>query len=443
MPRQLASPRADRRSQTAADLHRSARAGPPTHAAARLLRRFQSRPALGQARHAGRSAQGVAAAEPARDRAVSQVMSELDYTDALAAGYVLGTLDFEERMQARTLLDADQAFAAKVELWERRFGELHLMVEPVEPEAAIWTRIKAKMPEVRQKMQPPAPEVAPPAPAPTASEPPSLDAIEAAISQATTTLTSEANSARATEPAPSPMPEGMQMPASQATPAPASEARPAPSSEATPAPASGATSAPASEATLAPALEATLAPASEATPGPASEATSPPASEATPAPASEATSPPPLEVTPAPASEATSPPALEATSAPPLEPTSASISEAPAPAPAQTAAVEPASPAPVAPPAAAALETPSETRIPSVEPATAAVHRRMRRWRAFAILMTLVVAAVAALLAAWRFAPDRVPPMLQPVELMRQIGVPLPSTAAPRRPAPPESQFDE
>src|SRR5262245_7350316 len=427
MPRQLASPRADRRSQTAADLHRSARAGPPTHAAARLLRRFQSRPALGQARHAGRSAQGVAAAEPARDRAVSQVMSELDYTDALAAGYVLGTLDFEERMQARTLLDADQAFAAKVELWERRFGELHLMVEPVEPEAAIWTRIKAKMPEVRQKMQPPAPEVAPPAPAPTASEPPSLDAIEAAISQATTTLTSEANSARATEPAPSPMPEGMQMPASQATPAPASEAMPAP----------------ASEATLAPALEATLAPASKATPGPASEATSPPASEATPAPASEATSPPPLEVTPAPASEATSPPALEATSAPALEPTSASISEAPAPAPAQTAAVEPASPAPVAPPAAAALETPSETRIPSVEPATAAVHRRMRRWRAFAILMTLVVAAVAALLAAWRFAPDRVPPMLQPVELMRQIGVPFPSTAAPRRPAPPESQFDE
>jgi hypothetical protein len=95
------------------------------------------------------------------------------------------------------------------------------------------------------------------------------------------------------------------------------------------------------------------------------------------------------------------------------------------------------------PPAAAALEAPSEARMPVIAPATAAVHRRMRRWRAFAILMTLVVAAVAALLAAWMFAPDRVPPMLQPVELMRQIGVPLPSAAAPRRPAPPESQFDE
>jgi anti-sigma-K factor RskA len=311
-------------------------------------------------------------------------MSELDYTDALAAEYVLGTLDFEERVQARTLLDADEAFAAKVDLWEHRFGELHLMVEPVEPEAAIWARIKAKVPEARQKMQPPAPEVPLPALAPTTSEPPSLDAIEAAISQAATTLTSEANSARATEPAPAPMPEGNQMPASEATPVPASEATPAPASE------------------------ATLAPASEAMPAPASEATA--------APASEATSLPISEVAAAPRPDAM---------------------------PAQTPAVEPVSPAPVVPPAAAALEAPSEARTPVIAPATAAVHRRMRRWRAFAILMTVVVAAVAALLAAWMFAPDRVPPMLQPVELMRQIGVPLPSAAAPRRPAPPESQFDE
>jgi len=309
-------------------------------------------------------------------------MSELDYTEALAAEYVLGTLDFEERMQARTLLDADEAFAAKVELWERRFGELHLMVEPVEPEAAIWARIKAKVPEARQKMQPPAPEVPPPALAPTTSEPPSLDAIEATISEAATTLTSEANSARAAESAPAPTSEGNQMPASEATPVPASEATPVPASEVTPAPASEATSAPASETTLAPVSE------------------------------------------PVPISDVAA--ALTPQATPP-----------------QTAAVEHVSPAPVVPPAAAALEAPSEARIPVIAPATAAVHRRMRRWRAFAILMTLVVAAVAALLAAWMFAPDRVPPMLQPVELMRQIGVSLPSAAAPRRPAPPESQFDE
>ena len=323
-------------------------------------------------------------------------MSELDYTDVLAAEYVLGTLDFEERTQARALLDADEAFAAKVELWERRFGELHHMVEPVEPEAAIWARIKAKMPEARLKMQSPAPEVPPPAFAPAASEPPSLDAIQAAISQAATTLTSEANSARAMEPSPAPISEGMQMRASEATPAPASEATSAPASEAAPAPAS--------EAAPAPASEVTPAPASESTPAPASEATLAPASE--PAPISDV----PLVLTP------------QAT---------------------PTAAIEPVSPAPVVPPAAAALEVPSEARTLAGERATAAVHRRMRRWRAFAILMTLVVAAVAALLAAWTFAPDRVPPMLQPVELLRQIGVPLPSGPAPRRPAPPGSQFDE
>ena len=141
-----------------------------------------------------------------------------------------------------------------------------------------------------------------------------------------------------------------------------------------------------------------------------------------------------------PASEVTSAPASEATSLPISE-----VAAAPRPdtTPAQTPAVELVSPAPIVPPAAAALEAPSDARIPVIAPATAAVHRRMRRWRAFAILMTLVVAAVAALLAAWTFAPERVPPMLQPVELMRQIGVPLPSAAALRRPAPPESQFDE
>jgi hypothetical protein len=297
-------------------------------------------------------------------------MSELDYTDALAAEYVLGTLDLEERTRARTLLDADQAFAANVELWERRFGELHLMVEPVEPEAKIWARIKAKMSEARQTTQFPEPDIAPPAPAATAAEPPSLDAIEAAISQATTTLTSEA----------APV-------ATEATPVPTSEGTPAPTSEGMPVPTS----------------EGMQTPAAEATPAPVSEAMSAPISDTAPAPT--------LDATPAP-----------------------------------TAAVEPASSAPVEPPPAAdAVQAPSEARTPAVEPATAVpvVHRRMRRWRAFAILMALVVAAVAALLAAWRFVPDRVPPMLQPVELMRQMGVALPAAPAPRRPAPPGSQFDE
>src|SRR5258707_897333 len=187
-------------------------------------------------------------------------MSELDHMDALAAEYVLGSLDVEERAQARNLLEADPTFAAKVELWERRFGELHLMVEPVEPDSGIWARIKAKLPEVQQGIRPPEP-----------SMPPS---------------------------------------------------------------------------------------------------------------------------------------------------------------------VPPASPSPAA-------AAPQPARDQALERTTALVRRRLRRWRAFAILMTLVVAAIGALLAAWRFAPDRVPPSLQPLELMRYVGVALPTGPAQRRPAPPESRFDE
>jgi len=50
---------------------------------------------------------------------------------------------------------------------------------------------------------------------------------------------------------------------------------------------------------------------------------------------------------------------------------------------------------------------------------------------------------VAALAAAWKFAPDRVPPMLQPAELMRHLDVAVPARTPPRRPASPQSQFEE
>jgi hypothetical protein len=107
----------------------------------------------------------------------------------------------------------------------------------------------------------------------------------------------------------------------------------------------------------------------------------------------------------------------------------------------RTSAVEAVPSPPVAPATAAAA--PELVRDQTLESTTAVVRRRLKRWQAYAIFMTLVVAAVAALLAAWRFAPDRVPPVLQPLEVMRQIGVTLPAGPAPRRPAPPESRFDE
>ena len=118
-------------------------------------------------------------------------MSEVDHTDALAAEYVLGTLDSDEREQARALLGSDAAFAAKVAHWERRLGELHLMVEPVEPDAGIWARIKSKMPDAqaRSGVRLPEAHIPEPAPAVIPTEAPSLDAIEATISETAAVLT--------------------------------------------------------------------------------------------------------------------------------------------------------------------------------------------------------------------------------------------------------------
>src|SRR5262245_19524488 len=294
-------------------------------------------------------------------------MSELDHMDALAAEYVLGSLDFEERAQARNLLEADPTFAAQVQLWERRFGELHLMVEPVEPDSSIWVRIKAKLPEVQQGIRAPQPPLPPATPAPAAAEPPSLDAIEAAISQAATTLSVEASSVAT--------PEAVPQPPSEITTV--SEAMPVQTSEVAPQPPSEVTT------------------ASEAMPVPASETAAAPTAEAPPAPSPDVT---------------------------------------------RTSAVEAVPSLPIAPAPAAA---PQPVRDQATESTTAVVRRRLRRWQAYAIFMTLVVAAVAVLLAAWRFAPDRVPPVLQPLEVMRQVGVTLPAGPAQRRPAPPESRFDE
>jgi anti-sigma-K factor RskA len=81
--------------------------------------------------------------------------------ELLAAEYVLGTLDAEERAQAQALIGINPGFAAVVRYWERRLGELHLMVETVEPSDEVWQRIKSSIavPEI-------APESAPPASAP-------------------------------------------------------------------------------------------------------------------------------------------------------------------------------------------------------------------------------------------------------------------------------------
>ena len=67
-----------------------------------------------------------------------------DELNALAAEYVLGTLDYEERKGANALLEVDPTFRGIVRIWERRFGELHLMVEPVEPDPQLWARASSR-----------------------------------------------------------------------------------------------------------------------------------------------------------------------------------------------------------------------------------------------------------------------------------------------------------
>jgi anti-sigma-K factor RskA len=66
-----------------------------------------------------------------------------DDLDALAAEYVLGTLAADERAHAEALLAIDPGFSDIVRQWERRLGELNVMVEAVEPPAQVWDRIKS------------------------------------------------------------------------------------------------------------------------------------------------------------------------------------------------------------------------------------------------------------------------------------------------------------
>jgi anti-sigma-K factor RskA len=261
---------------------------------------------------------------------MSETVNGADTPDIIAGEYVLGTLDGDERSHAQSLLAADPEFAAKVKVWERRLGELHLMVEPVEPEAAIWERIKIRVPEIQQ--QPQVPEPQPAEPDPAELQPPESESAE---------------------------------PQHHAEPQSVGPPHAAPATD---------------EASAR--LDAAIAAISEAA------------------------------------------------SAPPAEALANDVAAEPAVAPSSV----------VAEPPLAAAVTPA--------PAAGREQRLMRRlngWRAFAVLMTVLVVAVAALVAAWRFAPDRVPPTLQPVALLRLVGVNVAPPPAPavRRPLPPQSQFDE
>jgi anti-sigma-K factor RskA len=94
----------------------------------------------------------------------------------LAAEYVLGTLDAAERAQADALLLEDAEFATVVRQWERRLGELNIMVAPVEPPAPVWDKIRDSIARASPATPMRLPELA--APAVAAQHGPSAEIID-------------------------------------------------------------------------------------------------------------------------------------------------------------------------------------------------------------------------------------------------------------------------
>jgi hypothetical protein len=324
-------------------------------------------------------------------------------TDLLAAEFVLGTLDSEERANAQSLLRTDHGFIAMVRIWERRFGELHLMVEPVEPDAKIFERIKAKVAEIAPRE--PAPEGKPPLA--TAPEPPAGSATpempkptDAAIADAgTADAAAIAGTADAT-----------------AIAGTADATAVAGTAEAT---------------AIAGTADAT------AIAGTVGEAAPPQGL--------------PVDWTPRPPAEPSATGEVPAPAGPPAttvaEPAAASV-PGPEPQPPDTAAPIPVTPPPLVKPGEQLpdlkVEPLSQRGPDRREEITLGLVRSRRRWRVLGVLMTLLVVGLATMLAAWRFAPDRLPARLQPAEVMMSLGIEPASKAVPiLKPAPPESQFDE
>jgi len=69
-------------------------------------------------------------------------MSDQPDRDLLAAEYVLGSLEGEERGEAERLLAADPVFARSVAAWQRRLTPLAAHIVPVPPPADLWGRIQ-------------------------------------------------------------------------------------------------------------------------------------------------------------------------------------------------------------------------------------------------------------------------------------------------------------
>jgi hypothetical protein len=303
-------------------------------------------------------------------------------TDLLAAEFVLGTLDSEERANAQTLLRTDHGFIAMVRIWERRFGELHLMVEPVEPDAKILQRIKAKIAELPPREPAPSAKLlagataSPPSPEPTVTP---------------------ANGELRQPPADGTAPPALPQPQDAASP------------ETTPPPA---------EVAVAVAAEA------EKPPG-----TTPAGEEIADA------------LTSAGAERPTA--AEQAVVAPVVAVAEVQPESEPRPQePVAKSDREPALKPTVAPPTV--LPKPSDKRQAIRRPEIIGdVIRSRGRWRAATAVMTLLVVGLVTLLAAWKFVPDRLPAGLRPAPVLMSLGIQAPPSPASGVKRPPAAAFDE
>jgi hypothetical protein len=312
---------------------------------------------------------------------MSDVLNDTDF-DALAAEYVLGTLDASERAHTHVLLGIDDGFAARVKTWERRLGELHLMVEPVEPDWQVWERVKTKIGGFHSN--------------------PFYVAL----------------GARGTAPEP-PQPLA---PQDQPTPGlwdppPAEPAPPAPPE----APPEMTAAAPATSPTSL--VEFALQPHAEL------------GSPELPAPA-------PSE--PAAAEPTLLVPAGPEGSLPPAPPAAL---ESPAVAAPALVTPLPDAPAPIAQVPQGERTIPLLSARRELAPAAPAAddarwRRSVLQWRALALLMTVVALVLGGFVAALRNFPDRLPTALRLPAQLTAAGPNFFNTAT-RRPAPPESQFDE
>jgi anti-sigma-K factor RskA len=74
--------------------------------------------------------------------------------DALAAEYVLGTLEAREAAAVAAALPADAALAEAVAAWEARLAPLVVLAEPEAPPPDLWTRIEAALEPAATPVQP-------------------------------------------------------------------------------------------------------------------------------------------------------------------------------------------------------------------------------------------------------------------------------------------------